>query len=234
MSKNDYAFALRWAKKLRAINLLGGKCTVCGNSDWRVLDFHHVGRKTNRVGFMFGGSRWSHIEEEINSCSLLCRNCHKEMHSTCARQNTEKVRILGLADYDIWCKVCGYRGKTLASLSFHHRNPEDKHFLVSSAICRNVKVSLEDLLAEIEKCDLLCSNCHQIGHLNVSKLEEFTDVINDMARVYREPQKPVDCNVVVKMAESGMMQKDIAKQLGYSKSTISEAVSRTRRYSSIG
>ena len=60
------------------------------------------------------------------------------------------------------CKnCCEWRRECL---HFHHRDPKQKEFDVSSAI-RN-GVSLERLQAEIAKCDVLCANCHAIETQN--------------------------------------------------------------------
>ena len=53
------------------------------------------------------------------------------------------------------CERCGY-DKCLRALSFHHRNREDKKF----ALSRTQKTNLASVKTELDKCDLLCSNCH--------------------------------------------------------------------------
>lgn len=40
---------------------------------------------------------------------------------------------------------------------FHHRNPQEKDFNIGQGIHKN----WEEILDEIEKCDLLCANCHR-------------------------------------------------------------------------
>jgi 5-methylcytosine-specific restriction endonuclease McrA len=60
------------------------------------------------------------------------------------------------------CIKCGY-DKCIAALEFHHRNPEDKKFALSAD--KNTH-SWEEYLAEAQKCDLLCSNCHAEIHFN--------------------------------------------------------------------
>jgi len=51
------------------------------------------------------------------------------------------------------CKVCGYN-KCLWALHFHHLNPWEKEFNISE------KSTWKDIQPELEKCILLCSNCH--------------------------------------------------------------------------
>ncbi len=57
------------------------------------------------------------------------------------------------------CVVCGE--KHVACLDFHHRNPEEKVVEISIA---TDDWSLDRLKKEIEKCDVLCSNCHRKEH----------------------------------------------------------------------
>lgn len=59
------------------------------------------------------------------------------------------------------CQCCGY-SKNLAAMSFHHRDPDQKLFeLDGRAMSGKQK---PELLNELEKCDLLCMNCHQEVH----------------------------------------------------------------------
>ena len=58
------------------------------------------------------------------------------------------------------CKECGE--SHIGCLDFHHRNPDEKDFEVSVAVCRGW--SRERILAEVEKCDVLCANCHRKFH----------------------------------------------------------------------
>ena len=62
------------------------------------------------------------------------------------------------------CK-CGE--KDPACLDFHHRNPDDKKFDISSAVKRGC--SKGRILEEIAKCDVLCSNCHRKLHYKLRR-----------------------------------------------------------------
>ena len=59
------------------------------------------------------------------------------------------------------CANCGYN-KHSAALDFNHRDPSTKSFNVS----QDPKVALEKLMKEIDKCDVLCANCHRIHTQN--------------------------------------------------------------------
>ena len=54
------------------------------------------------------------------------------------------------------CKVCGYN-KCTRSLQFHHLTPSEKEMTISKNIN---KMKFEKLKPELDKCILVCSNCH--------------------------------------------------------------------------
>lgn len=56
------------------------------------------------------------------------------------------------------CELCGYK-KCNRALQFHHLNPEKKDFSISGK-----SLSFEKLKDEVEKCILVCSNCHSEIH----------------------------------------------------------------------
>ena len=58
------------------------------------------------------------------------------------------------------CAICGY-DKCDAALEFHHVNQEDKKFCLTA---RNVGYSEILVAEELNKCILLCSNCHREIH----------------------------------------------------------------------
>jgi len=73
-------------KKLRqmAVDLLGGKCVVCGYcKEIKALDFHHIDESTKEFGLSDRGltRSWEKTKEEVLKCVLLCANCHREVHS---------------------------------------------------------------------------------------------------------------------------------------------------------
>lgn len=219
--KKRNAYELRWLKKKMAINRLGGKCSFCGEQNVLLLDFHHdLDNKEHLVSRLLS-LRWDRIEAEIKKCILLCSNCHREYH--CNNNNIHNAYKNDLLDTlnRSKCEKCGYRGKNLGSLSFHHVEKEDKNFIISDAINGNISLSIQEIYNEISKCKILCSNCHRLEHFDQNRFNSISNIVkSEETRAIRKMCKPVDKNLVLKMFNDGMRQIDIAKNLKCAKSTI--------------
>mgnify|MGYP000644676537 CR=1 FL=1 len=57
------------------------------------------------------------------------------------------------------CSICGYN-KCNRALDFHHINPEEKDNTISSLY----NYSWDNIKKELDKCILLCANCHRELH----------------------------------------------------------------------
>ena len=66
------------------------------------------------------------------------------------------------------CEKCGY-DKCVAAMDFHHINPKEKNFGIGQNGNTN---SIEKLKKEVDKCLLLCANCHRELH---DQLNGFKD-----------------------------------------------------------
>lgn len=60
------------------------------------------------------------------------------------------------------CSICGE--KHIACLQFHHKDPSTKLFSVANAVSQ--KVPKDRIFNEINKCILLCANCHAKLHFS--------------------------------------------------------------------
>lgn len=61
------------------------------------------------------------------------------------------------------CQICGY-DKCFAALEFHHLDPKEKDFTISGK-----SWAFEKLKKEVDKCILVCSNCHKEIHFKMKK-----------------------------------------------------------------
>lgn len=68
------------------------------------------------------------------------------------------------------CEICGYN-KCIEALEFHHLNREEKDFTISSYS----NLSIDKLKKEVDKCILVCANCHrEIHHKENEEKKEVT------------------------------------------------------------
>ncbi len=62
------------------------------------------------------------------------------------------------------CQKCNYN-KCIGALEFHHLDPEAKEFSLSGT-----SISFERAKPELDKCILLCSNCHRETHEELKEM----------------------------------------------------------------
>jgi hypothetical protein len=78
-----------------------------------------------------------------------------------ATYEAKRAILQGLRE-GLVCVRCGESHP--ACLDFHHRDATQKSFTVAKFAGQSSRISLEDLRAEVAKCDVLCANCHRIHH----------------------------------------------------------------------
>ncbi len=61
------------------------------------------------------------------------------------------------------CLICGYM-KCLGAMEFHHRDPKEKDMGIGS-----LYVVTPQIKEELDKCDMLCANCHREEHARLNK-----------------------------------------------------------------
>lgn len=67
-----------YKKKDELINILGGKCVVCGTN--KKLQFHHKDKDTKKYTITAIYSSPKKLAEELPKCELRCEEHHKEIH----------------------------------------------------------------------------------------------------------------------------------------------------------
>jgi len=70
-------------KKQKAVDAFGGECQICGyNKCLGALEFHHRDGEEKLVAPSYAVNKWSweRAKVELDKCTLLCANCHREVH----------------------------------------------------------------------------------------------------------------------------------------------------------
>ena len=115
------------------------RCSRCGKEKDSSLFYNDKTKKS-------GKSSW-------------CKVCHK-LYSKLAQR---KFKRLCVEYKGSTCAICGIVGHP-AIFDFHHENPDEKEFAISSYKGRNGSQLTEEVTRELDKCSLVCSNCHRYIH----------------------------------------------------------------------
>lgn len=136
----------------------------CGESHIRCLDFHHLRNKDTMISLMVnGGVKEEILRNEISKCLVVCSNCHRKIHYS--KPPVSRLKKFKLAYSIKTQKGCSYCGeKHYSCLDFHH--VKGTKIDTIGQMTRNKKYSFEDLQTEIEKCVVVCSNCHRKIHFS--------------------------------------------------------------------
>ena len=139
-------------------------CCPCGESRWYCLDFRHKdpSKKKNTVCNLIRSSySINAIKKEIEKCEIICSNCHRLKHIKGVKTNGEKCKFVDAIKSKSCCVDCGINKQQC--LDFHHIDEKTKVQGIGFMI-RDKKYSLEELKNEINKCVVVCSNCHKHRH----------------------------------------------------------------------
>lgn len=74
--------------------------------------------------------------------------------------STQEIKQLINERKQSGCSICGYF-KCLKALEFHHLDPKKKLFSLSRSSSR---YSHKEITDELDKCVIVCSNCHKEIH----------------------------------------------------------------------
>ena len=85
-------------------------------------------------------------------CRARCGSCNTKIRRY--RAKAAAIKYLGGK-----CVDCGWRGDQ-AAFQFHHKDPDKKDFIIGNAANKSWGI----IKSELDKCLLLCANCHSIRH----------------------------------------------------------------------
>jgi predicted HNH restriction endonuclease len=81
-------------------------------------------------------------------------------------ERRRKIKRMALEYKGGKCEVCGY-DKHQGVLDFHHIKPEEKLFAIGTG---GHSRSWERVQTELDKCVLVCANCHREIELGITKI----------------------------------------------------------------
>lgn len=90
-----------------------------------------------------------------SNCSVYCKECT----TIATRERQRRVKQKAVDYLGGKCSICDY-DKYIGALDFHHINPDEKDFSIAE-----LKLSsFEKIKSELDKCILVCANCHREIH----------------------------------------------------------------------
>jgi hypothetical protein len=96
-----------------------------------------------------------------------CRKCSIEA----VQRRRYKVKEQAVEYKGGKCEICGYN-KCIDALEFHHLDPSQKDFGISQ---KGYTRSWENVKKELDKCIMVCSNCHK--EIHSKEHEEYKDLL---------------------------------------------------------
>lgn len=90
-------------------------------------------------------------ENFYKSAKYQCKACWNKRMVDAGKEKVAAVKL----EYGGKCSRCGY-DKCLDALHFHHVDPTQKEF----SLGQRRGLNIDDLRKELDKCIIVCSNCH--------------------------------------------------------------------------
>lgn len=108
---------------------------------------------------------------ESSSIRQACYECIPDDKQHDASLKRRLVKEKAVREKGGKCQVCG---KTFPSyvFDFHHINPDEKDFNIGN---KHATVKWDIVKKEIDKCALVCSNCHRMIHAGDAQLSIGND-----------------------------------------------------------
>jgi hypothetical protein len=130
---------------MKAIDAKEKRCKCCG--------------KTYSTDDFYKQQQISPTGEVCRYYDTFCKSCRKD--SATIRRQQFKIRAVAYKGGK--CVDCGYDEPYPEVFDFHHIDPTTKEFAVFKII-----KSWKKTVVELDKCELLCANCHRKRHKNLS------------------------------------------------------------------
>lgn len=142
-------------------------CSPFGKLNRRDLTKTHIGPNTcSACGKVKSADAF--YKRQNGNQYTRCKQCHNKRYSSTKRmakwRKQMKQRCVNYKGGR--CYLCGYN-KCLTALEFHHLDPNEKEFTIAYKATGN---SFDTLRPELDKCVLLCANCHREVHDGVAIL----------------------------------------------------------------
>ena len=134
----------------------------------KIQSLYSEGETQNNIATILGISRSSVVQyvKNIKNRKTKRTEEEKKAYSVKAVQKRRlKIKELSLEYKGGKCERCGYN-KCKNALEFHHIDPKEKDFGIGD---KGYTRSWEKIKIELDKCILVCANCHREIHSEINK-----------------------------------------------------------------
>lgn len=94
-----------------------------------------------------------------------CYDCNSQGELLQGNMLRKRMKLWALEYKGAKCEKCGYN-HSISALEFHHLDPSQKDFTISSG---NLSSDWAVVKEELDKCILLCANCHREEHEQIQQ-----------------------------------------------------------------
>lgn len=101
------------------------------------------------------------FKTKVGKIRCWCLKCVND--EAMGRQRALKQKAIAYKGGE--CKICGY-DKCASAMEFHHVDDQKKDFSIS----QQRSTLFENIKSELDKCVLLCSNCHREIHSGITAM----------------------------------------------------------------
>lgn len=114
------------------------------------------------------------VPDRHGNTGQICACCRNKYHR-------KKLKRKAIEYKGGKCQKCGY-DKCDNALEFHHVNPEEKEFQITGT-----NISWEKIKIELDKCILLCANCHREKHASEQpSFEDYQKFIGNKTKIAKK------------------------------------------------
>lgn len=115
-----------------------------------------------------------HVKKQTcDLCSKATINGRSKCEACNIKIRRWRLKLAAIKHKGGKCEICGY-SNNIAALDFHHLDPNEKEFNLSEKVR---DAGWDRIKTEVEKCQLLCANCHRELHcpLDAAMIEAVYD-----------------------------------------------------------
>lgn len=164
------------------------ECVTCGEDNPNVLEYDHVYGIKKKGVYVLVNSGYSNvvIQKEMDKCEIVCRNCHmirtrsgadsespflkslylyvNEIHENGISEFLTKTNARIKKAFSLYVRMnaecIDCRVEDFRVLEFDH--VFGTKILCVNELCNDKRYTLSEVVDEIEKCEVVCRNCHKL------------------------------------------------------------------------